>query len=115
METELKITFHNMDPSPALEASIRERVAKLEQFYDRITSCRVTFDAPHQHKHHGKRYQVKIDIALPDGAEIIVDRAHDKNAAHEDPQVAIRDSFSAAERQLKAFADQRRRSTRRST
>ena len=65
METPLQIAFHNMDSSPAIETAIRERVAKLEQFYDRITRCRVTFDAPHQHKTHGKRYQVRIDIAGP--------------------------------------------------
>ena len=113
METPVQISFHNMDTSPALEAEIRERVAKLEQFYDRITSCRVVFDAPHQHKHHGKRYQLRIDLALPDGAEIVVDRAHDKNGAQEDPHVAIRDSFQGAERQLKAFAAQHRRDARR--
>ncbi len=112
METLLQITFHNMESSPALETVIRERVAKLEQFYDRITSCRVTFDAPHQHKNHGKHYQVRIDLALPDGAEIVVDKSHDNKTNHEDPQVAIRDSFGAAERQLKAFADRHRRSAR---
>lgn len=115
METQLQITFHNMDPSPALENVIRERVAKLEQFYDRITGCRIIFDAPHQHKNHGKLYQVRIDITLPDGAEVVVNRTHDKNASHTDPNIAIRDSFSAAERQLKAFADKHRRSTRRPT
>ena len=109
METPLKITFHNMDSSPALETVMRERVAKLEQFYDRMTSCRVTFDAPHQHKTHGKRYQVRIYIALPGGVEVVVDRNHEKDGGHEDPQVAIRDAFGAAERQLKAFADKHRR------
>jgi len=113
METPLQITFHNMDSSPALETEIRDRVAKLEQFYDRITRCRVTFDAPHQHKNHGKHYQLRIDIALPDGAEIVVDKANDRNATHEDPHAAIRDSFGAAERQLKAFADRHRRSAKR--
>ena len=109
MDTPLQITFHNMDSSAAIETVIRERVAKLEQFYDRITRCRVTFDAPHQHKTHGKRYQVRIDLALPDGAEVVGDRNHEKDGGHEDPQVAIRDAFGAAERQLKAFAAKHRR------
>jgi len=109
METPLQITFHNMDSSAAIETAIRERVAKLEQFYDRITRCRVTFDAPHQHKTHGKRYQVRIDVALPDGAEVVVDRNHEKDGGHEDPHIAIRDAFGAAERQIKAFAAQHRR------
>jgi ribosome-associated translation inhibitor RaiA len=98
-----------MDSSAAIETVIRERVAKLEQFYDRITRCSVTFDAPHQHKTHGKRYQVRIDLALPDGAEVVVDRNHEKDGGHEDAQIAIRDALSAAERQLKAFAAKHRR------
>jgi len=41
METPLEITFRNLDHSDAVEAKVREKVAKLEQAYDRITSCRV--------------------------------------------------------------------------
>ena len=41
METPLKITFHNVDQSDAVEALIRNEVDKLERFHPRITGCRV--------------------------------------------------------------------------
>ena len=52
MNTPLQITFHNTDSSEVIETVIRERVAKLEQFYYGITRFRVTGDAPHQGKTH---------------------------------------------------------------
>jgi hypothetical protein len=63
----------------------------------------VTFDALHQRKTHCKRDQVPIDLAVPDGAEVVVDCNHEKDGGHEDPQVVIRDAFGAAEHQLKTF------------
>ncbi|MBC7908715.1 MAG: HPF/RaiA family ribosome-associated protein, partial [Rhodospirillaceae bacterium] len=41
MQIPLQITFHGIDHSDAAEERVREKVAKLEQFFDRITSCRV--------------------------------------------------------------------------
>ncbi len=38
MEEPLEIVFHNLEPSPAVEAEIRERFAKLEKLYDRLTA-----------------------------------------------------------------------------
>ena len=79
MDTPLQITFHNTKLSEAIETVIHEHVTKLEQFYDQITRCRVTLDEPHQHNTQGKRKQVRIDFALPDGAEVVVDRNHEKD------------------------------------
>jgi cold shock CspA family protein len=127
MENSLKITFRNMPPSVALENTIRDKALKLDSFYDRIMSCRVTVEAPHRHHHKGKAYQVRIDITVP-GGELVIDRApkrlkaktvhgaeepdtdlterHEpsKHAAHEDAYVAIRDAFSAAGRKLQDYA-----------
>lgn len=127
MEIPLKITFRNMPTSKAVEASIREKAAKLESFYDHITSCRVMVEAPHRHHHKGKAYQVRIDITVP-GGELVINRApkrlkaaklppaeriekdfsesHEpsKHAAHEDVYVAIRDAFNAAGRRLQDYA-----------
>ncbi len=100
MQIPVQISFRDIDHSDAIEARIREKVEKLEQYYDRITSCRVVVEAPHRHQQKGKLYNVRVDLSVP-GEEIIVD--HDKlnDPAHEDVYVAIRDSFEAARRQLK--------------
>ena len=107
MQTALQIVFHNMEPSAAVEANIRERVSKLERFSDKITSLRVTVEAPHKHHHKGNIYHIAIDIAVPD-AEIVVSRNPHDNHAHEDVYVAIRDAFNSARRMLEDYEARRR-------
>ena len=99
MQIPLEISFRNMDPSPAVEARIREKAAKLERFNDRIIGCTVVVEAPHKHHHKGKLYSVHIDISVP-GKDVVVGRAKPLDPAHEDVYVALRDAFDAAVRQL---------------
>jgi ribosomal subunit interface protein len=107
MQIPLQVVFHNMEPSAAVEANIRERAQKLERFYDRITSCRVTVEAPHKHHHKGNIYHVAVDIVVPD-AEIVVSRTPHENHAHEDVYVAVRDAFNSARRKLEDYEARRR-------
>lgn len=102
MQIPLQITFRHMEHSDALEANIREKARKLDQFADHIMSCRVVIDLEHKHHHQGKLYSVKLDITVP-GSEIVVDRHSDKHHAHEDVYVAVRDAFNAAKRQLEDY------------
>ena len=99
MQTPLQITWRDIPPSPALEADIRSKAEKLEQFCDRIISCRVVVEAPHAHHHKGRLYRLHIDIKVP-GHEIVVTRDPGEHQAHEDMYVSIRDAFDAARRQL---------------
>ena len=107
MQIPLQITFRHMDTSEALEAKIREKVATLERFADHITSCRVTVESPHQHHQQGNLFNIKVDITLP-GNEIVVDRHPEKHHAHEDPYVALRDAFNAAQRQIEDYIRKQR-------
>jgi ribosomal subunit interface protein len=100
VQTELQIAFQDIPPSEAVETRIREKVAKLEQFHDRITSCRVVVAKPHRHGHKGTLYAVRIDLTIPGGAEIVVNRDPGLDHGHEDVYVAIRDAFDTARRQL---------------
>lgn len=99
MQLPLQITFQNMEPSPAVEAKIREKTQKLERFHEHIISCRVVVELTAGHHYKGKLYQVRIDIAVP-GAEIVASRESGLDHAHEDVYVAMRDAFNAARRQL---------------
>ncbi|GMV01685.1 MAG: hypothetical protein AMXMBFR52_13410 [Burkholderiales bacterium] len=111
MRTPLQINFRGMDTSPALETLIRDKTAKLEQFHPNVTGCRVVIDKPHQHKQQGEHFIVSIDVSVP-GSNIVANHAH-----HEDVNVALRDAFFAARRQLEEHAmrmrgdDKRRIST----
>jgi cold shock CspA family protein/ribosome-associated translation inhibitor RaiA len=102
MQLPLQITYHQVEPSPALEAEVQGWVDDLETFFDRITSCRVFFEAPQHHHHQGGLYRVRIEIGVP-GDHIVVTRSPDEHAAHADPHVALRDGFRAARRQLEDY------------
>jgi len=107
MAVPLQLTYHNMEPSAAVEQAVREKVDKLAQFSDQITTCQVTIDAPHKHHHKGKLYSVLIELHVPD-TEIVVSRSPSENHAHEDVYVAMRDAFNSARRQLKEYEQRRR-------
>ncbi|MDH5573205.1 MAG: HPF/RaiA family ribosome-associated protein [Gammaproteobacteria bacterium] len=108
MKIPLQITFRDFPQSDALEANIREKADKLEEYYDQIISCRVMVEAPHGHHHKGNLFHIRVDITVP-GDEIVVSRSPDQHHAHEDAYVAVRDAFNAARRQLQDFAKKQRR------
>jgi ribosomal subunit interface protein len=111
MQVPLEITFRNVPPSPAIEAAIREKAAKLEAFHDRITSARVVVETPHRQHRKGKLFHVRIDLRVP-GQELVVSREPTAHHAFEDVYVAIRDAFDAAKRQLEDCARETRGSVK---
>jgi ribosomal subunit interface protein len=94
MRIPLKVTFKNMPHSDAIEAKISEKSAKLDRFFDRITSCRVVVDESQSRHQKGKLYSIHLDITVP-GKELAVSRQE-----NEDPYIAIRDAFDTAVRLL---------------
>ena len=94
MELPIQITFRGMASSAALEAAIREKADKFEQFHPHIMSCRVVIETAARHKQQGKEFVVRLDIKVA-GAEIVINREHS-----EDPFIAVRDAFDAARRKL---------------
>lgn len=107
MQQPLQITFRGIGQSDAIERRIREKATELERFADMITSCHVTVEATHQQHHKGNMYAVRLDIHVP-GKHLVAGKERGKNHAHEDVYVALRDSFSAAARQLEDYTRQRR-------
>ncbi len=110
MQIPVQITFRDMETSPALEATIRERVQKLEQ-YGEVNSCRVLIESPHRHSQKGSHFRVRIDLTLH-GDELVVGRDPAAHDAYADPYVAVREAFDAANRQVNEWG-RKRRDTRR--
>ncbi len=98
MQIPLQITIRDVEHSDALEAHIREKAGKLDEFFDHIMSCRVVVEMPHKHHRQGKQFNVRIDIGVA-GGEIAVNRDH-----AEDVYVALRDAFDAAKRKVADYA-----------
>lgn len=125
MELPVQITYRNMEPSDAVTARIEAEAAKLDTFYDRITSCRVLVEAPHRHHKRGELFHVRIELGVP-GTELVVSHeptphatlSHDEEAAlkkhievhpeHKDIYVAVRDAFGSARRQLQDYVKRMR-------
>ncbi len=108
MRIPMEITFRHMEPSPALEARIREKGEKLDRFYEHVIGLKVMVEAPHEHKSQGKLFHVRIDITVP-GSELVVSKGHHhQSQAHEDVYVALRDAFDVAKRRLEEYSRQQR-------
>ncbi|MBI5640131.1 MAG: HPF/RaiA family ribosome-associated protein [Nitrospirae bacterium] len=102
MDIPLQITARDIELTDAIRAEITEKAEKLDNFYDRITRCRVAVECPKRHPHEGKLYNVHIYMTVP-GAELVV-----KRAPNEDLYVSVRDAFQAARRKLEDYVREQR-------
>lgn len=107
MKIPLQITFRGFSTSEALSEAIRAEADKLEEFYDKITSCRVVVEQPHKHQSKGNHFHVRVDITVP-GSELVASRDPAEHESFEDPFVAVAESFRAARRMLQTHAEKRR-------
>lgn len=106
MNMPLDVTFHGIPTSPALRDAIAERVSRLERFAPDAISCRVTVEYESRRRHQGRIYRVHARLVLPSG-EYNVGRSSPIVSAHEDPYIAVRDTFDALRRRLDSH-DRRR-------
>lgn len=114
MQVPIELSFHGCDHSDALEVDIQAHVAKIEEYYGRIMSCRVVVELPHKSHAQGKLFHINIDMSLP-GAGHVNHNDRGKNPAHEDVHVAVRDAFNAIEHQVKRIVGKRRDEQRQAT
>jgi cold shock CspA family protein len=116
----VQVTFRNIAGSAGLEELVQKEAAKLERFYDRISSCRVVVERP-QRAESGKLYHVRIDLGLPQGELVVkhtptfhgtlkdteVERSRreaDSVLDHKSPQRAILEAFGEMRRRLQDYA-----------
>jgi cold shock CspA family protein len=100
---DLKIQYLGFSESEAVSAAVWDYVEHLEKLYGPIISCTVVISNPHRKHQKGRIYHIKVRMHLS-GADIIVDKGAEKNHAHEDIYVALRDAFDAAKRKLADFS-----------
>ena len=99
MQTQAQISFDDIPIDDAVRDAALEHIDQLERFCDRITGCHVVIAQPHRHHREGRLYSVHVDVRVP-GGEIVVNREHHLDHAHEDVFTAIHDAFAAARRRL---------------
>ena len=111
MNMQLQIQFRGVEESDFIYNAIWDRAEKLEKFFRNIMECHVCIESPHRSKNTGTIYHVQIRLHIP-GQDIIHSSEPEKNGAHEDVYVAIRDAFEAVTRKMEDRLRRRRDAAR---
>lgn len=99
--TQVEVHFHGIEKSEAIEQRVREKIAKLQKHFERMTSCRVAIETPQRSTpQKPKVYQIKIEIGVPRRSPIVVSHERIGGHASEELCLAIRDGFEAATRKV---------------
>ena len=104
MQIPLKISFENAEPSDVIRATIEHEVERLDKYRHHITGCRVAVIAPSTKHRHGAVYRINILVTIPPHENIVVSNQPSDDRSHEHVDVAIKDAFAAARRQIEALA-----------
>lgn len=105
VETQVEVHFHGIEKSDAIEERVREKIAKLQKHFERMTSCRVGIEVPQRSTpQRPKVYQIKIEIGMPRRSPVVVTHERVGSRANEELGLAIRDAFEAATRKIDSLA-----------
>jgi cold shock CspA family protein/ribosome-associated translation inhibitor RaiA len=98
----IQIVSRGVELSRLQKESIKEKIERLGQYYERIMRCRVVVEAPHRHKREGRQFRVCIEMRVP-GEDLIV-----KRQLNEELDIALRDAFDAARRVVEDYVRRQR-------
>jgi ribosome-associated translation inhibitor RaiA len=101
MHTPLRITFQNTPSSEAIRQLIEEQADHLEQFFGRMTACHVVFKVPDGNHRSSGLYEVAVQIKMPGGTTVDIDRTPGLDERFSEPQFAVGDAFRRARRRLR--------------
>jgi Sigma 54 modulation protein / S30EA ribosomal protein len=104
MQIAPEITFEGSDSSDAARAQILGEIERPESHNQRINGCRVKVIAPSHKDRHGVGFQVHIWLTLPPHGNIVVNNTGSNESRNEHVQVAIKDAFAVARRQIDDLA-----------
>lgn len=110
MQVPVEIAFHNMPPVEWAEDEIRQRVAKLEKVYSRLTTCRVRVDQRARSSTGSIPPVVRIELSVPGHKDIVVSHEPEHlQQKYQSPNLrnAINEAFRIAEDRLLAVKEQR--------
>jgi len=108
MQIAPEITYRNVEKTEDIENLIAEKIDKLEETCDYITSCHVAIERRHQHQQTGNPYRVRLDVRVPPGHELVTKRISTEGEREEPLPTVVRRSFEAMRRQLKELVERQR-------
>jgi cold shock CspA family protein len=108
MQVPLELSFRDVDRSEAIEELVREKVGKLEQVCNYMSSCRVAIEQPHRRRRTGDSYLVRLNVTVPPGHEVVVKQESKPDDSPRELHAAVREAFDVARRQLKDLVERQR-------
>ncbi|GAX34460.1 HPF/RaiA family ribosome-associated protein [Nodularia sp. NIES-3585] len=100
MKVPPEITYRNVEKTTAIDNLVHEKIAKLENVCDRISSCHIAIEKVHDRPRSGSPYRVRIDLTVPPGHELVAERNPAESNQYDPLDAVIRDAFNAARQQL---------------
>ncbi|MBW4648168.1 MAG: cold shock domain-containing protein [Kastovskya adunca ATA6-11-RM4] len=105
MKVPLEVSYRNVEKTNDLETLVREKVGKLEQVCDHISSCRVVVEKANERPKSGSPYRVSIDLTVPPSHELAAVENPGQGTQYVPLETVIRHAFDAARRQLVELSD----------
>lgn len=102
MTTNIEVSWHNIEPSTAVEAEIKKRFTKLLDYADGITRARISINQPHHPSRKPHTFQVLLEVHIPGTTVISQQPATTQGSLQEtlDIYLLIHHAFDAARRQI---------------
>ena len=104
-EMSIRISWHNLEPTDAIEATINKHYEKLLVFSDLVTAARISIDRPNPAGSGGEHYSVLLELHVP-GDPIVT--SHTPPEIEHDLYALLHHTFDAARRQLQDYVRIRR-------
>jgi ribosomal subunit interface protein len=106
MKVPPEITYRGIDKTAPIEALINEKIAKLEQVCDHISSCQIAIEKEQERPRGRSPYRVRLDITVPPGHELAAESTMSDRTQYAALDTVIRDAFDKASRQLRDLSEQ---------
>ena len=73
MKVPPEITYRDVEKTAAIDTLVQQKMAKLEQVCDHISSCHVVLEKIQDRPRGSSPYRVRLDITVPPGHEIVAE------------------------------------------
>jgi len=121
----VQVTFHGLDPSPAVRDLVSEEATKLGHLYRDIVSCHVAVERLAGRHRNGNPFRVRVELTVP-GKRLTVDsqpngrralgnvenvaraKSDEVHPEYKDSALATRDAFRKLGRRLQDYARRQR-------
>ena len=103
-----EITYRGIERSEAIDTLINEKIAKLEQVCDHISSCHIAIEKDQDRPRNKSPYRVRLDITVPPSHEVVAQSNIAISKQYVGLDTVIRDAFEKAWRQLRDLSRQQR-------